>query len=201
MIKEIVQFVDALPKETFSKNLRLKEGLYLFLELEEQDGEVILKNVDENGDLSQKDYTIFKNGDESPLIEDCKKRTAFIDPVSSNKAWNRSIFGLSCNPFALCFKKEHFIDEKKHSKTFVNSAIEQYFKNSKKYWEDSKYENEISSFENFLKFHLWDFLDDFTPFKKLGKKNVKNCIIFISRTRYSTKAHTIKMMIKASCGE
>jgi len=31
MIKEIVQFVDALPPETFNRNLQLKEGMYMFL--------------------------------------------------------------------------------------------------------------------------------------------------------------------------
>lgn len=41
MIKEIVQFTKALPPETFSRNLQLKEGLYMFLDVQENGLEVV----------------------------------------------------------------------------------------------------------------------------------------------------------------
>lgn len=173
MIKEIVQFVDALPAETFGRNLQLKEGLYMFLDVQEENGKAVLRNVDEEGNLKQEDFIVFKIGDEdTPLVEKCRRNTVFIDPVSSNKAWNRSIFGLSCNPFALCFKKEHYINEKKYSENFVKNAIEEYSKNSKKYWQKTNYKDEILCFQEYLKNNLWDLLEKFQPFQKLGKKNV-----------------------------
>lgn len=173
MIKEIVQFTKALPEETFGKNLKLKEGLYMFLDVQEENGKAVLKNVDENGNLLKNDFTIYKKGnDTTPLLEECKIRTAFIDPVSSNKAWNRSIFGLSCNPFALCFKNEHYTSEKKHTEDYVRGAIKEYFKNSKKYWIGSIYKDEIEVYEKFLSENLWNFLASFKEHSNLGKKNV-----------------------------
>jgi CRISPR-associated protein Csh1 len=173
MIKEIVQFTRALPEETFSKNLKLKEGLYMFLDIQKENGKPVLKNADENGNLNKEDYVLFKIGkDTSPLLEECKEKTAFIDPVSSNKAWNRSIFGLSCNPFALCFKNEHYINEDKHSENFIKKSIDEYLKNSKKYWKEVNYEDEIETFKNFLIDNLWELLSNIEEHTKLGKKNV-----------------------------
>jgi CRISPR-associated protein Csh1 len=172
MIQEIVNFTKALPEATFSKNLNLKEGLYIFLDIKKIDGKPTLQNVDENGKIRAEDYVVFKGGNLSPLIEKCKERTAFIDPVSSNKAWNRSIFGLSCNPFALCFKNEHYINDEKYSEDFVKEAINEYFKNSKKYWFNVEYKSEITDFTDYLLKNLWDFLKNCEIHEKLGKKNV-----------------------------
>lgn len=186
MIKEIVQFTKALPEETFGRNLQLKEGLYMFLDVQEENGKIVLKNVDKKGNLKQEDFMVFKTGDEdTPLVEKCLKKTAFIDPVSSNKAWNRSIFGLSCNPFALCFKKEHYIDEKKYSENFVKNAIEEYFKNSKKYWQKTNYKDVYN--KRNLDGNLWGISNDLSTFadKKLFPKH--HSALFDLNTRITGK--------------
>ncbi len=172
MIKEIVQFTEALPPDTFSRNLQLKEGLYIFLDVQEENGEIILKNVDKKGKLKKEDFGIFtKSTEMNPFFENCKERVSFIDPVSSNKAWNRKFFGVACNPYSLCFKKELYLKEDRHNEEDFKKSINEYFKNSKQY-QNPETKTLAHDFQMYLQSCLWDFLLGFDEFKDLGKKTV-----------------------------
>src|SRR5690606_5401469 len=55
MIKEIIQFVDALPEEAFSKNLELQEGLYMLLDIRERGDKPVLVNVNDENKILEED--------------------------------------------------------------------------------------------------------------------------------------------------
>jgi CRISPR-associated protein Csh1 len=173
MIKEITNFVETLPTENFSNNLQLKEGLYIFLDIEEgQNGEAILKNVDSDGNLNPEDFAIYgKNSEDSPFFKKCLEWSQYIEPVSSNKAFNRKFFVLTANPFCIAFKKEFFLKEDRHNKETFNKSLEEFFKNSKKYYEVN-YGVQVNLFKKFLINNLWAILLDFEPFLEMSNKNV-----------------------------
>ena len=91
MIHEIAQFINYLEDNSpdiFSENIKLKEGLYIFLE-KEGDELVIKKDnilkVDKN--QSKNDF----KGQDLLLYNDFLLRYDKINPISSNKAFNRTI--------------------------------------------------------------------------------------------------------------
>ncbi len=92
MIKEIVNFTKALPEETFSKNLRLKEGLYMFLKY--SNGEL---EVDEDRTL-----LVNKQTEISPLYNEFLELYSCIRMIN-NKSMNSSekIFIDVGSPYAI----------------------------------------------------------------------------------------------------
>lgn len=126
MIKEICQFVESLEKQApnlFEKGTKLKEGLYIALDISMNDGECILKNIDENGNILKEDIGLFTKDEElTPFFETCRMILQVSKPVSAAKIFNpiKKIFNVTCNPYAVgCTKK--IID-----KNFLNIGINDY---------------------------------------------------------------------------
>lgn len=165
MIKEIIQFVDALPPETFSKNLQLKEGLYLFLELEEKDGEPCLKNISEDGKLKKEDFDVFtQNTEMTPFFEKCLNFQVSSIPVSPAKIFNpnKKIFGGSCSPFVVVFTKKNFT---KYSKEIlVKELSDQYFKKAEEYCITDYQKDKFRLFRNFLVQNIYEFINSFPEY-------------------------------------
>ena len=136
MIHEITQFIDYLEDnspDVFSENLELKEGLYVFLEKEGD--ELVIKNenilkVDKN--VKKNDFT----GDKLTLYNNFVLRYDKGAPITSNKAFNRTIFGLTANPFSVGFKMEQFRKEEKYNEKTICDSLKEYFKNADKYIPD-----------------------------------------------------------------
>ena len=134
MIKEIVQFIDALPQAVFSKNLQLREGLYFFLEIEEENGNPILKNIESDGKLRKEDFGIFSASTEmNPFFEKCLNLQVNSVPVSPAKIFNpnKKIFGVSCSPFIVAFTKKNF--DKYDKKILFKELSHQYFKKAERF--------------------------------------------------------------------
>ena len=183
MIKEITKFVETIPIEYFSNNLQLKEGLYIFLDIEEgENGEALLKNVNSEGNILPEDYAVYdKNSDDTPFFKKCLDWSQFIEPTSSNKAFNRKFFVLTANPFCIAFKKEFFFREDRHNEDTFIKSLDEFFKNSKKYYEDN-FGAQIHLFKIYLKKNLWTFLLDFKPFLEMANKNV---YVFFKNTNFN----------------
>ncbi len=69
MIKEICQFVETLEEQApdlFEEGAKLKEGIYVALDIGQEDGKYVLKNVDENGNILKEDIGLFTKKVYSP---------------------------------------------------------------------------------------------------------------------------------------
>ncbi len=160
MIKEIVQFVDALPPETFSRNLQLKEGLYMFLDLQEENGEAVLKNIDEDGKLLKEDTLFFNPKDEKNFTYNVFfERWYHSIPISEKKHLNpiKKIFGLSCSPYSISFRRKNV---NKKSKEKILSALKEMEKSSQKYIKN-EYRRKFEIFYSFLKKNLFSFINQY----------------------------------------
>lgn len=171
MIKEIISFVESLPIEYFSKNLELKEGLYIFLDLKEgNNGEPILKNIDHEGQLIKEDYNVFdKNSENSPFFVKCLDIQTNSIPVSPQKIFNpnKKIYNSSCSPFALAFTKKNFEKYRNNKALLQKELSDQYFKTAEKYVpEDDKLVKAFQLFRNYLIGSLIDLLDSFPKYKE-----------------------------------
>ncbi|WP_461634304.1 hypothetical protein [Labilibaculum euxinus] len=159
MIKEIVQFTEALSPETFSKNLQLKEGLYLFLDVQEENGEAILKNVDTDGKLWKEDFGVFtKKTEMNPFFEECLELQISSLPVSPAKIFNpnKKIYGTSCSPFALGFIKKNFVKHDK--KLLIKELCDQYLKKAEKYCTTNEQKEKFRLFRNYLTSNLYELV-------------------------------------------
>ena len=167
MIKEIVQFIDALPQAVFSKNLRLREGLYFFLEIEEENGNPILKNIESDGKLREEDFGIFSASTEmNPFFEKCLDLQVNSVPVSPAKIFNpnKKIFGVSCSPFIVAFTKKNF--DKYDKKILIKELSDQYFKKAEEYCTTDYQKKKFRPFRNFLIGNIYEFLNDFPEYLK-----------------------------------
>ncbi len=157
----MVNFVDKLEKtnsDIFSKNLILKEGLYIFLDIEKQDETCVLKNIDKDGNILKKDLGLFtKETEMDSFFEKCLKLQTNSIPVSPAKIFNpnKKIYNASCSPFALCFNKKNFI---KYDSEILKDELEnQYFKAAEKFINKENRE-QIEWFGNFKGFMVNNFL-------------------------------------------
>ena len=166
MIKEITSFVDELEKnnpDIFSKNLELREGLYIFLEFDEN---CKLKNVDSDGKIHSEDIQVYdKNAEWNPFFERCLKIQTNSIPVSNAKIFNpnKKIYNVSCSPFTLSFNKKNFI--KYDKEVLINELKNQYFKIAEQYINKEKKEH-IQWFRCFKEFMLEHFPDFITERKE-----------------------------------
>jgi len=169
MIKEITNFVDELEKnnpDIFSKNLNLKEGLYIFLDLEEKDDKCILKNANSDGNISKEDINVYdKNAEWNHFFERCLKIQTNSIPVSNAKIFNpnKKIYNVSCSPFTLSFNKKNFI--KYDKEILINELENQYFKIAQQYLNDKKKEH-FNWFQCFKKYILENFPDFITELEE-----------------------------------
>jgi CRISPR-associated protein Csh1 len=165
MIKEIVQFTKALPENTFSRNLQLREGLYIFLDVREENGKAVLKNVDEEGNLVKEDYGVFtKNSEMNPFFEECLQIQNNSIPVSPAKIFNpnKKIYGASCSPFVVSFIKKNFVKYEKE--LLIKELSDQYFKKASIYV-DEKLIKRFRLFKDYLEEDIYKLLYDLQEFK------------------------------------
>ena len=123
MIQEIINFVGSLPEEVFTYNLKPKEGLYVFLDIDE---DCNLVNVDEEGQINDEDIDFYSKKDEelSPLITKCLPLWMNTIPVSNAKIFNpiKKVFGNTCSPFAFSYNKKNW--EKYEELTLLQKQFE-----------------------------------------------------------------------------
>lgn len=191
MIEEIINFVDTLNPEIFTRNLQPKEGLYILIDL------------DENGNLLEKEVEIYSKKDDelSSFIQKCLPLWMNSLPVSNAKIFNpiKKIFGNTCSPFAFSFNKKNLekyrdlsaIRTEFKDKTisqenlqvkfeeFIRGELNIYFDTAEPY--AAKNERHLKwhqLFRNYLNEHLFALLDELDEYEKL--KAAEGVYIFLA---------------------
>lgn len=184
MIRELTNFIDELENnnpEIFSKNLVLREGLYILLDIEDKNGKCELKNVDSDGNINKEDINIYNSNTEwNHFFEKCLKIQTHYIPVSNAKIFNpnKKIFNISCSPFALSFNKKNFI---KYNKEILLSELKtQYFKIAEQYLNKEKEEH-----------HKW-----FNCFKEYILKNFPDLVTELEEYQNSKTNFAINIFLK-----
>jgi CRISPR-associated protein Csh1 len=167
MIKEICQFVETLEEQAsdlFEDGAKLKEGIYVALDIGLQDGKYILRNVDENGDISKEDIGLFtKKEDISPFFNRCRMILQASKPVSAAKIFNpnKKIFNVTCSPFAVgCTKK--IIDKNLASigkDGILNELTKQYLNKAEEFVEEGQPKIWFEGFKSYLTNNFWNLLE------------------------------------------
>lgn len=197
MIKEITNFAETLSVENFSNNLKLKEGLYLFLDIkEDENGESFLRNVDSDGNILSEDFAVYdKNSDDTPFFKKCLDIQTNSIPVSPQKIFNpnKKIFGASCSPYVLAFNKKNLEKYKENKSLIQKELADQYFKTAEKFVpEKEKLQTLFRLFRNFLIQNLNSFLDSIKEYRDAKEsysiniylKNINLENIIESHTQY-----------------
>lgn len=180
MIKELVQFVEALPEDALSKNLKLREGLYLFLDLIEQNGKPTLQNVDTAGRVLEEDGRLWTSKTEpSPFFQRCLQIQMNTIPVSPQKIFNpdKKIFNLSCSPFALAFSKKNYRKYAKNNTLIKQQLTNQYFKSAEKYLQEDYHHDWYRLFRDYVIENLQSLLANLPSYQN-GKDSLTVNIYF-----------------------
>ena len=167
MIKEICQFVEMLEKDTpdlFEEGGKLKEGIYVALDIRLNDGNFYLHNVDENGRIWQNDIGLYtKKTEMTPFFERCRLIVQASEPTAPTKIFNpnKKIFNQTCSPYALGFKKEII---EKNLKTIgkngiLSELLNQYMKKAESYVEDGQSRIWFEGMKNYLSLNFWTLLE------------------------------------------
>lgn len=140
---ELVNFINDLPEEVHTYNLSLDEGLYVFVDL------------DENGNLIGLEKDVYrkskkKDDEMNPFLKKCLDIQINVQPVSPAKIFNpnKKIFNASCSPFALCFKKK-ILGKNVSSGINTTKEIEQYFKSASNYITTDIHKKWLAQFKKF----------------------------------------------------
>lgn len=157
MIKEICQFVETLEEQApdlFEEGAKLKEGIYVALDIGLEDGKYVLKNVDENGNILKEDIGLFTKKEElTPFFEKCRMILQASKPVSPAKIFNpnKKIFNVTCNPYALGCTINIFDKNllKIGIEEIKNELFDQYFKKASQFVDDED-KNIFDGFRNFF---------------------------------------------------
>ena len=160
MIHEIVQFIEYLENsnsEIFSENIKLKEGLYVFLEKE--NGELVIKN--ENILKIEKDTD--KN---TPLYSDFLERCTNSEMLNPMKSFNSGpkIFISVGTPFGISISGKGM----KNGIKKLLDAVNAYFKAAAKYVDENhqKHVNWYREMKSFAKTKMFEFLESKEDYKK-----------------------------------
>lgn len=181
MIKEICQFVETLEKDTpdlFEEGGKLKEGIYVALDIRLNDGKFYLRNVDENGSIWQNDIGLYtKKTEMTPFFEKCRLIMQASKPVSAAKIFNpnKKIFNVTCSPYAVGFTKK-ILDKNLpeiEQSGIMSELTNQYFKKAEEFIEDGQSRVWFESLKNYLIFHLWSILE------KVGYNELKEAFAVI----------------------
>lgn len=176
MIKEICQFVETLEEQApdlFEEGAKLKEGIYVAIDIGLEDGKYVLKNVDEYGNFLKEDIGLFTKQDElTPFFEKCRKILKASKPVSAAKIFNpnKKIFNVTCNPYALgCTKK--ILDKNLQSigkNGILNELTKQYFNKAEEYVVEGNPKIWFEGFKTFLIENFWNMLEmiDYSDLKE-----------------------------------
>ena len=163
MIQEIINFVETLPDEVFTHNLKPKDGLYVLLDIDKEGN---LVNVDKEGKIKENDIEKYseKEETESGLSEHlilCKSlylnsKVIGKGVVAKNKSFNSSsgMFITVATSFGIGFRKGIFNDAKKNDEIKIK-AIKEYCNSAKAFvGDDDTYKEWFRRFELFCKKHL-----------------------------------------------
>jgi CRISPR-associated protein Csh1 len=182
MIKEICQFVETLEEQApdlFEEGAKLKEGIYVALDIGLEDGKYVLKNVDDNGNILKEDIGLFTKKEElTPFFEKCRKVLQSSNPVDKNKIFNPNlkIFNVTCSPYAVGFTKKGILNNiekiRKDGTTvgkdgILNELTKQYLKKAEEYIEEGQSNVWFNSFKLWLTTYFWELID------KIGFDNLK----------------------------
>lgn len=180
MIREIIQFVNALPEESFSKNLQLKEGLYMFLDIDDDNGKPTLQNVNSGGQIKEDDYKVWTAKSEpSAFFSKCLQIQMNTLPVSPQKIFNpdKKIFNSSCSPFALSFVKKNYKKYEGNKDLIKKQLASQYFKSAEKYLKKDYHKKWFQQFRDFLVENLQSLLTNLRTYQE-GKDSLSVNIYF-----------------------
>jgi len=167
MLKELVQFTDALDEELKAVGVIPKEGLHTFLHYE----------TDANNELSiSKDfkYEVFskKQAELTPLLKEAASLSQIGWMVNTNKCFDLPAKGIhSCSPYCLAFKRESIKDGAKfnEAKTKLYDRVNSYFAKAIELLEDTTEKERVKVFQNALnseeKMHF--YLDQIPEYKSL----------------------------------
>ncbi len=182
MIKEICQFVETLEEQApdlFEEGTKLKEGIYVALDISLENGKYVLKNVDENGNILKEDIGLFTKKEElTPFFEKCRKLLQASNPVDKNKIFNPNlkIFNVTCSPYAVGFTKKGIINNIEKTRKdgtivgkdgILNELTKQYLKKAEEYIEEGQSNVWFDSLKSWLTANFWSLID------KIGFDNLK----------------------------
>ena len=174
MIKEICQFVETLEEQVpdlFEEGARLKEGIYVALDIGLEEGKYVLKNVDENGDILKEDIRLYTKKEElTPFFEKCRKVLQASNPVDKNKIFNPNlkIFNVTCSPYAVGFTKKGIINNIEKIRKdgtivgkdgILNELTKQYLKKAEEYIEEGQSNVWFNSLKSWLTANFWTLID------------------------------------------
>lgn len=169
MIQEIKDFVDHLilkDQNIFSRNLKLKEGVYILLEIEKEGDNYVLLNEEQIYDTNE-DIIINDNKNEIPEANELLSICLSTVPVSYQKILNpiKKIFNLTCSPFALGFNKKNFGNK---STQIITSAVAEYFQGAEKYVEKDNIQIQVwfHNFKGFCLSNLFSFMEGLSVYKE-----------------------------------
>lgn len=167
MINELCNFVEIIEEQApdlFEDGAKLKEGLYVALDIALVDGEFVLKNIDEEGVLLKEDFGLYKQKDEiTPFFNECKMILQASKPVSAAKIFNpnKKIFNVTCSPFALGFTKK-IVDKNIGTigkEGILNELNKQYFNKAEDFIEEGDQKVKFEGFKRYLGVNFWDLLE------------------------------------------
>jgi CRISPR-associated protein Csh1 len=165
MIKEICQFVETLEEQApdlFKEGAKLKEGIYVALDIGLNDGKYELRNVDENGNILKEDIQLYSKGKEmNPQLEETRKVMIHTPRISVNKSFNSSdkFFIATCNPFTIGFSKKNYEKkvEEQNGNGKIEKALNAYFKAAEKYVVEDQLEI-FHGFKDIIARFFWDII-------------------------------------------
>lgn len=188
MIKELCQFVETLEEQApdlFEEGSKLKEGIYVALDIGLEDGKYVLKNVDENGNILKEDIGLYTKKDElTPFLDKCRQVLQSSNPVDKNKIFNPNlkIFNVTCSPFAVGFTKKGIlnnIEKKRKDGTIVgkegilNELSKQYLKKAEEYIEEGQSKVWFNALRSWLTTNFWELI------AKIGFDDLKDGYVIV----------------------
>lgn len=177
MIHEIKNFVDNLTEEDFSRNLKLKEGIYVLVDIEKKGEGYILKNEKEIF-LTQENIALCDGKDKVENENLFLNLLVNIKPVSPAKIFNpnKKIYNISCSPFALAFNKKNFVDK---SQEVLIKELSQYFQSAERYVTDPQHQIWFYDFKGYCLNHLHDLLERLPEYQEA--KSSTSIYIFLKK--------------------
>lgn len=164
-IKSFIEYVGANDKNVFSRNLKLKEGIYILLYLKKEMDSYILLNEDEIYNTKE-DLII---NDSKGAIPEANALLAIMlntIPVSPAKILNpiKKVFNMTCSPFALGFNKKNYNNK---SSQIILSSLTEYFKAAEKYVQKDNTLHQIwfQDFKGFCLSRLFSFMESLQAYK------------------------------------
>lgn len=167
MLKELVQFTDALDEELKAIGVVPKEGLHIFLSYK----------TDDNNELSISKtfkYEVYskKQQELTPLLKSAASLSQIGWMVNTNKCFDLPAKGIhSCSPYCLAFKRESIKGGGKFNdaKIKLYNRIDSYFVKAIDLLEDTTEKERVKVFRNALnsqeKMHF--YLDQIPEYKNL----------------------------------